>query len=89
MRPTPAAVHHQEDHRNRSGHVYLGQYTLRACQALPELLGREYHDGLRPTASFTNTFRHQSTFLSMMIAVTGVSWAYNVLAISLVASVPA
>ncbi|GHJ84404.1 hypothetical protein NliqN6_0806 [Naganishia liquefaciens] len=30
-----------------------------------------------------------STFLSMMIAVTGVSWAYNVLAISLVASVPA
>jgi hypothetical protein len=31
----------------------------------------------------------QSTFLTMMIAVTGVSWAYNVLAITLVASVPA
>ncbi|KAJ9116634.1 hypothetical protein QFC20_000567 [Naganishia adeliensis] len=30
-----------------------------------------------------------STFLTMMIAVTGVSWAYNVLAITLVASVPA
>jgi hypothetical protein len=34
-------------------------------------------------------FVAQSTFLTMMIAVTGVSWAYNVLAITLVAAVPA
>ncbi|KAJ9112304.1 hypothetical protein QFC19_000723 [Naganishia cerealis] len=39
---------------------------------------------MKPTDNFWS-----STFLTMMIAVTGVSWAYNVLAISLVASVPA
>lgn len=83
-----AAILHQEDHRHCLGSLHIGKHSVSHHEAVSELLGSEYEETLGQAIRAVD-FVVQSTFLTMMIAVTGVSWAYNVLAITLVASVPA